>query len=221
MRFMGSPPFGRFLWGDAKPRNRDWPARRKITRARWNKSRAADQNRIFAPVALAPKSPSQAVCTALSCGQPIGGNHEEHCWQVGRGAAGAGADVGFCRSAKQDHRRDRGRLLPVLSADGAGQAARRIRKGRAWPSNWSISRAARTRSRPCSAAAPTWFPAISTIASIWPPRSRSCRLSWSMTAIPGWCWWCRPRTPTKSNRSRIWPARRSASARRVPRPISS
>ena len=29
------------------------------------------------------------------------------------------------------------------------------------------------------------------------------------------------RTPTRSSRSRIWPARRSASARRAPRPISS
>src|SRR5258705_1597181 len=43
---------------------------------------------------------------------------------------------------------------------------------------------------------------------------------WFTTAIRGWCWWCRPRTPAKSNRSRIWPARKSASARRVPRPIS-
>jgi len=36
--------------------------------------------------------------------------------------------------------------------------------------------------------------------------------------VSGWCWWCRPRTTAKSNRSRIWPARKSASARRVPRP---
>src|SRR5450432_1449774 len=43
---------------------------------------------------------------------------------------------------------------------------------------------------------------------------------WSMTAIRGWFWWCRPSTMAKSNRSRIWPARKSASARRAPRPIS-
>ena len=52
-------------------------------------------------------------------------------------------------------------------------------------------------------------------------KSRNWCPLWSMTAIPGWCWWCRPRTPAKSSRSRIWPARRSASARRAPRPISS
>jgi ABC-type nitrate/sulfonate/bicarbonate transport system substrate-binding protein len=42
----------------------------------------------------------------------------------------------------------------------------------------------------------------------------------AMTAIPGWFWWCRPPITAKSNRSRIWPARRSASARRDPRPTS-
>ena len=45
-------------------------------------------------------------------------------------AAGADADLGSCRSAKQGHGRDRRRRLPVLSADRAGQATRRIREGR-------------------------------------------------------------------------------------------
>src|SRR6185503_12678703 len=61
--------------------------------------------------------------------QMNGGSHEWNVWPAGRGAAGAGADVGSCRSAKQGNRRDRGRRLPVLPADRAGQAARRIRKG--------------------------------------------------------------------------------------------
>ena len=65
-----------------------------------------------------------------------------------------------------------GACLCYLPTVLANSSANSTRPGS--PSNWSTSRAARTRSKPCSAAAPTWCPAISTIASTWPPRSRNC-----------------------------------------------
>ena len=78
---------------------------------------------------LAPKSPSQAARAALSCRPTNGGTHEETVGRLAGALLALVLTIRFCRSAKQGHRRDRGRLLPVLSADGAGQAARRIRKG--------------------------------------------------------------------------------------------
>ena len=127
------------------------------------------------------------------CRQPNGGNHEETVWPAGRGTAGAGADPGFAAAqSKITVAVGGGACLCYLPTVLAKQLGEFDKAGL----NVELvdSRAARTRSRPCSAAAPTWCPAISTIASIWPPRSRNWCRSWSMTAIPAWCWSCRPRT---------------------------
>ena len=71
---------------------------------------------------------------------------------AGRLAAGADPDHGICRSAKQGHHRGRRRLVPVLSAHRAGQAAWRIRQSGAAVDLVDL-KGTRTR----SAAAPTWF----------------------------------------------------------------
>ena len=80
----------------------------------------------------------RARCSIVRREWALGENHANDFEQACRDAAGAGADVRSGGSAEQDHDRGRGRRLPVLSADRAGQAAWRIRARPALPSNWSI-----------------------------------------------------------------------------------
>ena len=74
---------------------------------------------------------SRARCSIVRANSSHGGNHEDvwqnsprHCWRWP-------LISGFRRRAKQGHDRGRRRRLPVLSADRAGQAARRISTRRA------------------------------------------------------------------------------------------
>ncbi len=83
-----------------------------------------------------------------------------------------GPHVGRGAGANQGHHRRRRRRVPVLSADRAGQAARRIRKGRRRGRTGRFQGRLAVAEGRARRLAPTWCPAISTIASISPPRSR-------------------------------------------------
>src|SRR5258708_30598275 len=93
--------------------------RARVRATRWL---AMTVNRLLKRAALLYRAPNQ---------QGFGGYHEDDLRQACRDAVGAVSDIRSGGRAKQDHGRHRRRRLPVLSADGAGEATRRIRQG--WP----------------------------------------------------------------------------------------
>ena len=136
------------------------------------------------------------------------------------GAWRAGSRHRIGERAESHHCRRR-RRLPVLSADDAGRAARRIQEGRRQGGTRQFQGRLAGVAPPCSAAAPMWCPAISTTASISRPRTRRLQAFVVYDRYPGFALVVSPKNTERLPRSRISPARRSASARPVRRPISS